>query len=46
MSAFFNYFWVLGVLFIPPKICPGLTIFNNMDLNIRIVVTLTYRLKL
>ena len=28
MSTFFNYLWALGALFIPPKICPGLTVFS------------------
>jgi len=31
ISAFFNYFQALGTLFIPPKICPGLTIFNSIS---------------
>jgi len=30
MSAFFNYFRALGAFFIPPKICPGLIVFNNI----------------
>jgi len=31
MSAFFNYLRALGSLFIPPKICPELTVFNNIS---------------
>ena len=30
MSAFFNYLRTLRALFIPPKIYPKLTIFNNI----------------
>ena len=31
MSAFSNYLRTLGALFIPPKICPGLMVFNSIS---------------
>ena len=30
MSVFFNYLRTVGALFIPPKICPGLTVFKRL----------------
>ena len=36
MSAFFNYLRTLRALFIPSKICPGLTVFNNISSVIRV----------
>ena len=31
MSTFFNYLQALRALFILPKICLGLTVFNNIS---------------
>ena len=37
MSAFFNYFRTFRALFIPPKICLGLTVFNSI-LSVSVVI--------